>query len=55
MDKAVLRAHIEDMLETRQKVTLKEVIDAYPLPARLAIQSRRIAGVAQLVDATDLS
>lgn len=31
VDKAVLRAHIEDMLETRPKVTLKEVIDAYPL------------------------
>lgn len=31
VDKAVLRAHIEDMLETRQKVTLKEVIAAYPI------------------------
>lgn len=31
VDKALLRTRIEDMLETRPKVTLKEVITAYPI------------------------
>ena len=31
IDKPLLRQHIEDLLETRRQVTLKEVLDAYPL------------------------
>ena len=31
VDKVVLKSHIEELLETRKKVTLKEVLDVFPL------------------------